>query len=199
MTPQFSDPVLPRAHRYRMVVGVDLSEYSDIVIEHALDQAARHIAPDLHFLVVKETRKQSSEELHQRLADRAVPLLEAFNRHGTSWRARLHVRAGKPNEEIAGLAADLRAHMIVIGAFGLHHAGSTLRTLPSAVLRDAVCPTLVVPMPLALDASPRCGHCDAAREDSDGEQLFCAAHTGDRARPHDVDGPVTTWTGGLSM
>ena len=182
-----------------MVVGVDLSDYSDIVIEHALDQAARHRAPELHFLVAKESRKQSSEELQQRLADRVVPLLETFNKHGTSWRARLHVRAGTPDEQIAGLAADLRADLIVIGAFGLHHAGNTLRTLPSRVLRDAVCPTLVVTMPLALDASPHCGYCDAVREDSDGEQLFCTAHAGDRVSTHDLDGPVTTWSGGSLM
>ena len=139
-----------------MVIGVDLSEYADIVIEHALDQAARHVAPDLHFLIVKESRKLSSEELQQRLADRVVPMLETFNQHGTEWRARLHVRAGKPDEQIAGLAADLRADMIVIGSFGLHHGGHSLRTLPSRVLRDAPCATLVVTMPLAQDSSPHC-------------------------------------------
>jgi hypothetical protein len=44
------------------MVGVDLSEYSEIVIEHALDQAARHHYPELHVLYVKESRKQSSDE-----------------------------------------------------------------------------------------------------------------------------------------
>jgi nucleotide-binding universal stress UspA family protein len=199
MNPQLREPVLPRARRFRMVVGVDLSEYADMVIEHALDQAARHVAPDLHFLVVKESRKDASEALQQRLADRVVPMLETFNQHGTNWRARLHVRAGSPDEQIAGLAADVRADLIVIGSFGLHHGGHSLKTVPSRVLRDAPCATLVVTMPLPLDTSPHCPACDLAREDSEGEQLFCAKHSGDRVSTGDYDGPITTWTGGSLM
>ncbi len=199
MNPALREPVLARPYRYRMVIAVDLSEYAHIVIEHALDQAARHVAPDLHFLVVKEHRKDDSEALQQRLADRVVPMLQTFNQHGTQWRARLHVRAGKPDEQIDALAADLRADMIVIGAFGLHTSGSSLRTLPSRVVRDAPCATLVVTMPLAQDASPHCPFCDATREDSEGEQLFCTAHAGDHVSMGALDGPTTEWTGGSLM
>lgn len=199
MNPQLREPVLARQRRYRMVVGVDLSEYADIVIEHALDQAARHAAPELHFIVVRESRKDDSEALQQQLADRVVPALETFNQHGTKWRARLHVRTGRPDEQIDQLAADLRADMIVIGAFGLHTSGHSLRTLPSRVVRDAPCATLVVTMPLAQDSSPHCPYCDAAREDSEGEQLFCAAHAGDHVSGGALDGPTTEWTGGSLM
>ena len=73
-----------------MVVGVDLSEYCEIVLDHALDQAARHHAPELHFVYVKEERKRSSEELKQRLTMTVYPTLQTFNRHATDWRARLH-------------------------------------------------------------------------------------------------------------
>jgi nucleotide-binding universal stress UspA family protein len=182
--------------RYKIVAGIDLSEYSDIVIEHALDQAARHTSPELHFLTVKERKKDSSEDVQTRLARVVYPLLETFNRHGSDWRARLHVRVGKPDEQIAGLAADVRADLIVIGAFGLHHGGNTLRTLPSRVLQNAICPTLVAVMPQAQDASPHCGYCDAVREETDGERLFCDAHSGDRVN---IMSPISTWTGGTMM
>ena len=38
--------------RYRIVVALDGSEYAEIVVEHALDQAARHDPVDLHLLTV---------------------------------------------------------------------------------------------------------------------------------------------------
>src|SRR5712671_1942946 len=65
--------------RYRMVVGVDLTEYSEIVLEHALDQAARHSAPELHIIHVRERaqRKRSLEELRQRARTPARALGQA--------------------------------------------------------------------------------------------------------------------------
>jgi len=182
--------------RYKIVIGVDLSEYSDLVIEHALDQAARHPSPELHFLTVKEKRKQSSEELQQRLGTIVYPALETFNQYGSEWRARLHVRVGKPDEQIASLAADVRADLIVMGSFGLHHGGNTLRNMPSRVLQNAICPTLVIGMPHVQDSSPHCGYCDAVREETDGDRLFCDAHSGDRVS---LTSPMTTWSGGQMM
>jgi len=66
----------PRIRRYRIVVGVDLSEWSDIVIEHALDQAARHDSPELHFLSVRENVRPPAEVVKQALWERVHPLLE---------------------------------------------------------------------------------------------------------------------------
>src|SRR5438270_8434608 len=140
-----------RSRRYRIVVGIDLTEYSEIVLEHSLDQAARHEQPELHFLHVREKphRRRALEELRQRLSTIVWPALQTFNLHYTSWRARLHIRTGKPDEQIASLAHDVLADMIVIGQFGLHNPRQTLKTLPSRVLVAAPCPTLVVGMPHA--------------------------------------------------
>src|SRR5690606_18471858 len=107
-----------RTRRYRIVVGVDLSEYSSIVVEHALDQAARHDFPELHFVHVKESRKHDTNTLGEYLASAVYPALQAFNQHGKDWRARLHVRRGKPDQQITMLAADILADLIVIGDFG---------------------------------------------------------------------------------
>ncbi len=189
-----------RTRRYRIVVGLDLTEYAEIVLEHALDQAARHAAPELHFLFVRERahRKRSLEELRQRLSALVWPSLQTFNQHATAWRARLHVRSGKADEQIASLAHDVLADMIVIGQFGLHNPGHTLKTLPSRVLQAAPCPTLVVGMPHAMQESPICNACAQVREDSDGQDWFCAFHHGSERIEHVVT-PMTTWTGGSLM
>jgi nucleotide-binding universal stress UspA family protein len=186
-----------RMRRYRIVVGVDLSEYADIVIEHALDQAARHDAPDLHLLTVRERRKPSNDVVARTLWERVYPALETFNRWGREWRARLHVRRGKPDEQIAQLAAEIRGDLIVVGQFGLHHPRGSDRSVANRVLRAAVCPTLVLGMPDALDTK-QCPMCVATREDTDGERWFCARHVAPDRVEH-VMTPMTTWTGGSLM
>jgi nucleotide-binding universal stress UspA family protein len=190
--------VAPRVRRYKIVVGIDLSEYADIVIEHALDQAARHDAPELHFLTVCESRRGSVEDCKQALWERVYPELETFSEFGRDWRARIHARRGKPEVEIAELAADLRADLIVIGQFGLHTPSASDKNLPNRVLQHAVCPTLVVGLPEPADTSPQCPLCSAVREDSAGERWFCPQHAGDHGRDH-VMSPMTTWSGGSLM
>ena len=189
--------VTQRVRRFRIVIGIDLSEYADIVIEHALDQAARHDAPELHFLTVREKRRPSTDECKQALWEQVYPELEAFNRFGADWRARLHVRRGKPEVEIAELAAEIRADLIVIGQFGLHTPRASDKNLPNRVLQQAVCPTLVVGAPEAADPM-QCPMCAAVREDTDGDRWFCAPHTGDRGADHFVS-PMTSWSGGSLM
>jgi len=189
--------VAPRVRRYRIVVGIDLSEYSDIVIEHALDQAARHDAPELHFLTVRETRKPPSDELKQALWERVHPALETFNQYGNDWRARLHVRRGKAEVEIAELAAEINADLIVIGQFGLHTPKTSDNNLPNRVLQQAVCPTLVVGLPAAVDSTPQCPMCSAVRDETEGGRWFCVQHA-DHGHDHIVS-PMTTWTGGSLM
>ena len=177
-----------KPRRYRMVVGVDLSEYSQIVIEHALDQAARQQAPEIHFLHVNERKKYTTDILNEYLASAVYPALQVFNQYGTNWRARLHVRKGKPHEQITILAADVLADLIVIGRFGLHGKG-----VPRRVLASAASPTLVVGMPKALDQS-QCFACSATRDETDGERWFCDDHI-DGVKHQSVT-PMSVWTGG---
>jgi nucleotide-binding universal stress UspA family protein len=172
--------------RYRIVVGVDLTEYSSIVIDHSLDQAARHQLPELHFLYVAENRKHSIDVLTERLSMHVYPSLQVFNQYGNDWRARLHVRRGKPDQQIASLAADVIADLIVMGQFGLHR-----KSLATRVLTSAPCATLVVGMPPALDVS-QCQECATIREDSAGDRWFCEDHI---VKHHSVT-PMTSWTGG---
>jgi nucleotide-binding universal stress UspA family protein len=189
--------VAPRVRRYRIVVGIDLSEYADIVIEHALDQAARHDAPELHFLTVREQRKPTNEEYKQALWERVYPALETFNRFGNDWRARLHVRRGKAEVEIAELAAEINADLIVIGQFGLHTPRASDKNLPNRVLQQATCPTLVVGLPAAADLT-QCPMCSSVRDETEGGRWFCAQHAEHHDNDHIVS-PMTTWTNGSLM
>lgn len=160
--------------RFRIAVAYDGSEYAEIVLEHAIDQAARHDAPELHILTVVEDDKADMEQIKQRLAAQVLPSLEVF--HSDQWRARLHVRVGKPHEEIANFAAEIRAQLLVVGRFGAH-GSSRLGSVASRVVDESTCPVLVVNL---LDESPdtvqQCPDCVAARAETDGERWFCDAH-----------------------
>jgi nucleotide-binding universal stress UspA family protein len=172
--------------RYRIVVGVDLTEYSSIVIEHALDQAARHQLPELHFIHVDEKGKRSIEQMNELLSAAVYPALQTFNTYGTDWRARLHVRRGKIDQQIGTLAADVLADLIVVGQFGLHNRGTATR-----VLANAPCATLVVGMPHEQDMTV-CHACAAYREDSAGDRWFCDEHVVKNV----AVSPMSSWTGG---
>ena len=52
-----------RDPHFRLVVALDLSEYAEIVLEYALDQAARHSAPDIHFVHVIEGHRDATSKL----------------------------------------------------------------------------------------------------------------------------------------
>lgn len=186
---------LGRVRRYRIVVGLDLSEYSELVLEHALDQAARHDAPELHLLTVREKRKPVAEDVKQALWEHVYGTLEAFNRHGTEWRARLHVRRGKPDEQIVQLATEVSADLIVMGEFGLHHPRSSAKAIPSKVIASATCATLVCGLPRSYDAR-QCPVCVGIREDSEGEDWWCEDHSSSGRKRDHVLTPMTVWTGG---
>ena len=160
--------------RYRVVVALDLSEYSEIVLEHALDEAARHAPPDLHFVTVLDDPRADLDDAKMRLGALVLPAFEDFD--CGDWRARLHVRVGKPHEEITDLAAEIRAQLVVVGNFGVH-GRKWAASVANKMLETATCPTLVVGLS---DQSPdkvrQCPDCVAARAESDGVQWFCAAH-----------------------
>jgi nucleotide-binding universal stress UspA family protein len=165
---------------YRIVIALDGSQYSEIVLEHGLDQAARHDAPDLHILVVVD-HPGECDATKTWLATAALEGLESFRAGRPDWRTRLHVRVGRPEEEIVNLAAEVDADLLVIGRYGLHH---WRRSIADTVIASATCPTLVVGLAgHTVDAAPVCAECAAVREQSDGERWFCARHTApDRLR-----------------
>lgn len=165
--------------RYQIVVGLDRSEHADAVLQHAVDQAVRHERPTLHLATVvgsatEETRAgQALVELARRTLDDAVPVAR---REG--WTVLLHVVRGNAEEEIAELAAEVHADLIVVGHFGLHHSRGA--GIADRLLSLADCPVLVVGPPRDTTATDRqCPDCVEVRERTSGENWFCARHHGE--------------------
>jgi nucleotide-binding universal stress UspA family protein len=183
--------------RFCIVVALDDTEYAEIVIEHAIDQAARHDDVDFHAIAVVADEDRATG-VKQRLGELVTQALDML--HGT-WRAHLHVRAGEPANEIANLAADVRADLIVVGRFGLHHPHKPLGSIATAVIEAAPCPTLVVGLvDRSPDARPQCAQCAAVREATDGERWFCEVHSAhDRELPATVFVQSSMLTGGGLM
>ena len=164
------------AKRYRIVAALDGSQYAPIVLEHALDQAARHDAADIH-LVMVINNTADADRTKRWLAQTALEGLDAFSEHGGEWRTRLHVRVGKADEEISILAGEVDADLLVIGNYGVHPARTPIA---ARVIEQAPCATLVVGLTgHEVEAQPQCPDCVAVRAASDGERWFCDAHTSD--------------------
>jgi nucleotide-binding universal stress UspA family protein len=162
--------------RYRIVVALDGSEYSEIVLENAFDQAARHESSDLHLISV--AADASTDYTKRWLARTALEGLDSFSAHRGSWRTRLHVCAGKAEEEIANLVNDIDADMLVIGNYGIH---PDRKPIVARIIERVSCATLVVGLTgHAVEAHPQCPACVDVREASDGERWFCEAHVSDR-------------------
>lgn len=183
----------PRNRRYRIVIAVDDSEYAELVLEHALDQAARHDSPELHVLSVVDCLDDVAAA-KDRLAVLVLEGLDAFRAGRPDWRTRLHVRVGRAATEIIDLAGEVDADLLVLGRYGLHHPR---RSISDEVLAGVTCPTLVVAGIPGHVVEPGCSDCAAVREDSDGERWFCAAHSApDRVRLSALISPSHSLTGG---
>lgn len=164
--------------RFRIVIALDGSEYSNIVLEHALDQAARHDTVDVHVVRVVTDKDAPLDPIKTWLADSVRDGLDSFRRAPTEWRIRLHVRCGRAEEEIANLAGEVAADLLVVGRYGLHHP---FHSTADRVIALAECPTLVIGLAgHEVDPAPQCAACVQLREDTDAERLFCDEHTDTR-------------------
>jgi nucleotide-binding universal stress UspA family protein len=157
---------------YRIVAALDGSKASEVVLEHTLDQAARHERPEIHLLTVASSEDEILR-LEEWLAQVIVGTLETSEWRRADWQTQTHVRDGVPEEEIANLAGEIEADLIVIGRHGVPARTS----LSDRVLRAAICPTLVVG--LDSTATPPCAVCASVREESRGACWYCARHERD--------------------
>lgn len=181
---------------FAIVVAVDGSELSETVLEHALAEARRRPAHELHVLRVLDVghkghrdldRSGDLDALHQELEreiEYAVTNLSGSPEEIAGWRIRSHVIAGVPDEEIAELAADVRADLIVVGRHGDRgRRHLSIGSVPERLLRQARCPVLVIQPPDYGEPdeamAESCSACAEARRETDGETWFCAEHAGD--------------------
>lgn len=190
--------------RFNIIAAIDESDQAPLVVERALDQAARHESGDLHIVRVvnmsaRRAERVAFDEIRNRLLGEVQGVLEAFR--GTaetapSWRFHVHVRLGRPDEEIVELAHEARADLILIGRHGEGgrrpmFAGTT----PERVLRTAPCTVMVV-QDMLYDEEPvdQCPACVQLRSDSGGERWFCAEHSSEEPVHAVLGSPSGSWS-----
>jgi len=176
--------------RFCIVIALEGTEHDEAVLELAFDQATRHAAPDLHVISVTNDREADLGNLKVWLAATVLDALDGFRAaRRTEWRTRTHARVGIPEHEIAGLAEEVGANLIVIGRFH-----DEFDAIADRVLEAASCPTLVVGLPRRPSNTPLCEACAAVRERTDGDRWFCAQHgSGDRQLSTLVQLPTPHW------
>ena len=119
--------------------------------------------------------------------------------------AHVHVRVGAPAEELAQLAADLDADLVIVGTHGRRGVRRfLLGSVAEGAVRLAHCPVLVVrPKDHGGDAAqvpkiaPPCPDCLTARKASGGEQLWCKEHDRKHGDRHTYSGGQPTARGSM--
>ena len=192
---------------YLIVVGIDYSPASDLALEKAFETARARPRAELH--VVSVVRLYGSQALIDvqtepsgfaavSLADATRQLENYVDQRWAAYRAqngvdstsvRSHLRLEAAAEEIAQLAADLEADLVVVGTHARHGiARLLLGSVAEAVVRLAPCPVLVV-RPKALPEAgpsiePPCPACVEARRASGGAQYWCEQHREHHGQRH---------------
>jgi nucleotide-binding universal stress UspA family protein len=151
----------------RILVALDRSEYSEIVLEHALDQAVRRGATELHVV----TAVADAEEIGAARSWTTALVVEALDSFDCTIPFNVHVRCGIPAVAIAASAIELNPALVVVGRF---HP----RSVSDEVLELVDYPTLVVGIDGHL-LEPQCPACGEVRIATKGEQLFCERHSSD--------------------
>lgn len=141
-----------------ILVCIDGSEVSPLVLEHAIDVAGRHAAK-IHVANVVDTRNwpsfenltQTEEQLKQAAHAKAEEAVKQFIEKSGLPETQFDVivEAGSPRSIITKkIAKNVGADLIIIGASsvrGLDHL--VVGSVASAVLRTATCDVLVVRRP----------------------------------------------------
>lgn len=163
------------ARPYVVVVGTDYSEAADLALLHALDLAAEKPFAEVHVVNVLaplapdywETPVRPSPAGLLSLNEAAARLKSHVDSIADDWRARrapeagsvriiLHQRVEAPAREIAKLAADVQADLVVVGTHGRRGlARLVLGSVAESAVRLAPCPVLVVRPKLQADTALR--------------------------------------------
>lgn len=193
---------------YVIVVGVDYSEASELALLQAFQIAARMPKGEVHPVHVAPLRLPPLAMAGAEGAAAApVPLVDdngveiqryvqarydAMNADGliggTPARIVTHVRWETTAEQIAQLAADLEADLVIVGTHGRKGlARVMLGSVAEGVVRLAPCPVLVTRPKRIVDVpriEPPCPECVRTRIATNGEQLWCSQHSERHGQRH---------------
>lgn len=186
---------------YLILAGIDYSTASEVALQRALELTAAHPNAELHVVHVVPAFDTRSEgvagsqnmdsrsidpQAYQELQTYVAVSLGAFQkrRNGAPTeiaRVVTHLRVHAPALEIAQLASDLEADLVVVGMYGSGNvARFFLGSVAESVTRLAPCPVLVF-RPKGLPPEypkiePPCPRCVDARIASGGKEYWCEQH-----------------------
>ncbi|HMJ10924.1 MAG TPA: universal stress protein [Polyangiaceae bacterium] len=191
-----------------VVIGIDFSPAGDVALKQAFAMVNATPFAEPHVVYVAaaygamvridtpdEVFTLGIEEAAERLRAHVESVVESFRlEHETFFdRVVTHIRVGSPAREIAQLAADLDADMVIVGTHG-HTAVRRLLlgSVTEGIMRLARCPVLVVrpkdhgngAVGHVPEIEPPCPICIQTRRQSGGAQMWCAQHTGRHGRRH---------------
>jgi nucleotide-binding universal stress UspA family protein len=197
-----------RPNSVPVVVGIDFSSASDVALKQAFAMVNATPAAEPHVVYVAsaygpmvridtpdEVSTFSIEEASERLRAHVEGIVEEFRLEQETFFDRVvtHIRVGSAAREIAQLAADLDADMVIVGTHG-HTAVRRLLlgSVTEDIMRLARCPVLVVrPKDHSStvtghvpEIEPPCPACVQARRQTGGAQMWCAQHTERHGRRH---------------
>ncbi len=201
---------------YTVVVGIDYSDVSRLALREALEIASGRVGSVVHVVHVEtpplipgrgterltgpgpehgasasdSDLEEALQHLHRLVVQEVTEFEESRLALGAAPIARVvsHVRANATIQEIAQLAMDLGADLLVVGTHGLTGiARFLLGSVAHALVTLAPCPVLVVrPKQASLVpvVEPPCPRCVEARRESGGLELWCDQHRARRNRRH---------------
>ncbi|MGK4005184.1 universal stress protein [Sorangium sp. So ce1036] len=192
--------------RYVIVVGIDFSELSDRALDQALEAACLRSNAEVHVIYVEPETwvnvdlpaapdpAARTEAMLQRVQQRASERVGALGSRLDGERLKrvvVHYRRGAAAEQIAQLAADLDADLVIVGSHGLRGLQRLLLgSVAERVSRLARCAVWIVrPKDHATEGrvpeiEPPCPECVKRRQETGGAQLWCARHAEHHVRPH---------------
>jgi nucleotide-binding universal stress UspA family protein len=187
-----------RTNHRVLVVGVDFSDVSADALKEAVALAEGPSYAELHVVhVITNSAQPRSigtavmpEVAYLDGIEDVGKLLEAWVAPLRAGRARVasHIRMGSPDREIAQVASDVGADLIVIGTTGKQGvARLLLGSVAESLVRHAPCAVLAH-RPRAVPAweliEPPCADCLAVRQVTSRATLWCERHSEHHIKAH---------------
>jgi nucleotide-binding universal stress UspA family protein len=184
--------------RYVVVAGIDFSHASELALDEASTLAGQALNGSLHVVHVvpfslgePPIGAGSVPELaYMDQIHRATEVLARWiePHQARCSRVHAHVRIGRPDREIAQLASDLGANLVVVGTHGRQgFERLMLGSVAEGLVRHAPCPVLVYrprAAPVWEQIEPPCPDCVAVQRESAMDQLWCPRHAERHPRAH---------------
>lgn len=185
------------ANQYVILACVDFSEHSHAALAAAKERAL--VQPNAELHVVHVVPPPVGMVAVMGSADLAANLTETLDRtrkeleatctdlaKGLADRVFGHVRTGRPSKEIAEVAKQIDADLVVVGTHGRTGLSrALLGSVAEEVVRHAPCDVLTIrlrPPTLAIEAA--CEECVGAQAATNDPKARCERHRRRHARPH---------------